>query len=358
MHVPLLIRFPEKYSGLAPSAAGKTVNRLVNFADFAPTMLSLAGIDSVPTFMRGHAFLGPLDDARREFVFGHRDRVDEIIDMARSVRSKNYLYIRNYMPHLGYNQQSAWIDQGEVRKDFYALAESGNATAAQAQYLRQSRPREELYDCNADPMNLENLANSPPHRTILEHMRDAGRARMRVEKDLGLVPEIELWRQSKGTTPYAWARTEAFNARLVLRAAELVGTDDFSAIAEALNHPNASVRYWAVVSCRAAPSNLPANLEPRLLTALTDESLAVRIEAAGAVAHRLANPKGLETLVGLLDQSDQTVVLHATRTIELLGDRAAREPMQKLADRYKDEPGDIAWFIRFSTSGYLNRLEK
>ena len=60
--------------------------------------------------------------------------------------------------------------------------------------------------------------------------------------------------------------------------------------------------------------------------------------------------------MGLLEHADQTVVLHAARTVELLADPSAREAMQKLADRYADEPGDLAWFIRFSTTGYLSRL--
>ncbi len=183
MHVPLLIRFPAKYQHLAPTAAAESIDRLVCFEDFAPTVLSLAGIDSVPDFMRGQAFLGPLNTPEREYTFGHRDRVDEIIDMARSVRSKDYLYIRNFMPHLGYNQQSAWIDQGEVRRDFYALADSGDATPAQAQYLNPRRPREELYDCVADPLNLNNLAASAEFQpTLLEDAKGSQKSLGRIER--------------------------------------------------------------------------------------------------------------------------------------------------------------------------------
>ena len=356
MHVPLLIRFPEKYRTFAPSAAGKTVDRLVNFEDFAPTVLSLAGITSIPEFMRGHAFLGPRDRVRREFVFGHRDRVDEIVDMARSVRSKEYLYIRNFMPHLGYNQQSAWIDQGEIRKDFYALAESGIATPAQSQYLNHFRPREELYDCGNDPLNLNNLATSADHQSVLASMRNALRTQIVESRDLGFVPEIELWQLTRGTTPIEWAKTDAFDIESLLAAANLVGTAEFDAMGRALDDPNASVRYWGAVSCRAANS-LPDKIAERLLVALNDESFAVRIEAANAVAHHTQNASGLDTLVTLLQQTDQTVVLHAARAIELLGNPSTREPMQRLADRYQDEPGDIAWFIRFSTSGYLSRLK-
>ena len=57
------------------------------------------------------------------------DRVDEVHDLARSVRGKRYLYIRNYMPDLGYNQPTAWPDQGEIRHEFYRLADRKNDDA-------------------------------------------------------------------------------------------------------------------------------------------------------------------------------------------------------------------------------------
>ena len=64
-----------------------------------------------------------------------------------------------------------------------------------------------------------------------------------------------------------------------------------------------------------------------------------------------------QVLVGLLSNADQTAILYAARTIELLADPSMRQPMQKLADQFAEEPGDMAWFIRFSTSGYLSRVK-
>jgi N-sulfoglucosamine sulfohydrolase len=301
--------------------------------------------------MRGKSFL---PSSGRRYIFGHRDRVDEMMDMARSVRSKDFLYIRNFMPHLGYNQQSAWIDQGEVRKDFYALAKSGSANAAQSQYLNPTRPREELYDCNADPLNLINLAKSDQHARTLQQVRKVLRNEMLNSRDLGLVPEIELWRQTKGTTPYQWGKTDAFDAAAILDAADLVGTDDFPAIGQSLSSGNASVRYWAAVSCTAA-DHLTDAMQQQLRIASKDESIAVRIESANALARHTQNRAAIDTLIGLFDNQDETVVLHAARAIELLGDPSTKPAVQRLADRFIDEPSDMAWFIRFTTSGYLNR---
>ncbi len=354
MHVPLLIRFPTKYARLRTTEPGGTTSRLVTFEDFGPTALSLVGLD-LPAYMRGQPFLGPLANAPRTYAFGHRDRVDEIIDMSRSVRSKQYLYIRNYMPHLGWNQQSAWIDQGEVRKDFYALADSGEATPAQAQYLNPRRPREELYDCQADPNNLTNLAGSSEHHAILEEMREALRRQLVESRDLGFVPEIELWRRTADTTPWEWARQADWKIDSVISAAEWVGTNAIAEINHCLKSEDAAIRYWGAVACSAATESLSEASSQLLELALADRSVAVQIEAANALARHGHPEASYQKLVELIQHDDETVVLHAARTIELLGQPAYLEPMQQLADRFAEKPSDLAWFVRFTTSGYLSR---
>ncbi len=55
LHVPLLVRFPEKWRHLAPAGPGERVGRLVSFVDFPPTVLKLAGI-KVPSYMQGIPF--------------------------------------------------------------------------------------------------------------------------------------------------------------------------------------------------------------------------------------------------------------------------------------------------------------
>ena len=362
MHVPLLIRFPDKYQHLAPCEPGETTDRLVSFEDFGPTVLSLAGISGLPDFMRGKPFLGSLAGEPRAYVYGHRDRVDEIMDCARSIRSKRYLYIRNFMPHLGYHQPSAWVDQGEVKDDFYALAaDSGSASAAQWQFLGPTRPREELYDCESDPMNLNNLAESPEHRATVNLFRSRLRRELIASSDLGFVPEIELWKQAAGTTPRGAAAARRFDVSRLMDAAELVGGDDFEAIEIALADQDPCVRYWAAVACSASAS-LPSGLANRLRELFSDPSEAVRIEAAGAIAQHLGDQHlgdqaAFDTLLEITAGSNETTILHAARKLELLANPRQREQIQALANRFADAPGDVAWCIRFTTSAYLRRVK-
>src|SRR5947207_15982331 len=56
-HVPLIVYFPPKWRHLAPAAPGAHVSHPVSFVDFAPTVLSLAGV-KIPEYMQGRAFAG------------------------------------------------------------------------------------------------------------------------------------------------------------------------------------------------------------------------------------------------------------------------------------------------------------
>ncbi|MFN4180590.1 MAG: sulfatase, partial [Armatimonadota bacterium] len=82
IHVPLIIRIPEKFRKWAypddPDRIkpGSVIDDLIAFVDFAPTMLSLAGIP-IPEHMQGQVFLGPQKSPPRKFVYAARDRMDE-----------------------------------------------------------------------------------------------------------------------------------------------------------------------------------------------------------------------------------------------------------------------------------------
>ena len=357
MKIPLLIRFPESLQSVAPTQPGETTDRLVTFEDFGPTVLSLTGLQPSPD-MLGQPFLGEHAAKPREFVFGHRDRVDEILDMARSIRDAQFLYVRNFMPHLGYNQQSAWIDQGEIRRDFYTAADSDQLTPAQAHFLSPTRAVEELYDCQSDPFNLTNLADDPERKATLTRMRAQLKKEMLESRDLGLIPELELMQLTKNMTPWQLSRhTDQLDLSTLFEAADLVGQNQSEAVSQLLGSENASERYWGMVALTAR-LNLSRSQHEALQTGLKDPSVAVRIQAADGLARHGSADEALPVLVALLSHENLTVILHAARTIELMGDNAAsvRNDIQKLFDRFEDEPGDAAWFIRFTATGFLSRV--
>jgi len=345
LQVPLLIRFPEKYRAFAPAPPGSTVGRLVSFVDFAPTVLALAGIPR-PAVMQGQVFLGSAAAAPRTHVYGARDRVDEAYDLSRSVRDDRWLYIRNFMPQRSANQPSAYSDQAEIRREITRLAAEGKLEGPALAYGGPRRPLEELYDSELDPFQVRNLAGDSAQAGRLAYLRGRMAAWIEDSGDVGFLPESEAWTRAAGG-PLLGASIP--RGRL-LAAAGLVGTRRVPEMLSALADGDASVRAWGAIALGAMQPLPPEGRAP-LEKALADPSAAVRIEAAGALG-------SVAPLAKELEGPDLTVVLHAARTLELMGEgaRPARTALIALAARVKDAKGDLAMFVGFSTGALLEKL--
>jgi len=362
LHVPLLIRFPKKYRHLAPAAPGATVDRLVSFVDFPATMLSMLDIP-IPQYMQGQAFLGRAAAEPRQYIYGARDRVDEAFDMARAVRDQRYLYVRNYMPHLSYNQPEGYSDQAEVRREITRLAAEGKLNDVQLAYAGPTRASEELYDTLADPHQINNLASSPEHQEMLDRMRQAHRRWVLKTRDLGFLPEADAWRRSAGTTPYAIARQPGmFPLPRIAAAAQWVGTPEAMARQVVLlADPDPAVRYWAAVGLRAQ-GRTAAEAREALIAALDDPSPTVQIEVAGVLAALEGSAAALDVLTGALESENDNVALHAARTLQLLNERArpalpAMEAALRAAQPPRRAP-DFAMFLRFALEPAVKRLSE
>ena len=371
MQVPLMIRFPEKWKKIAPAKAGQTIDRLVAFVDFGPTVLSLTET-AIPKYMQGKPFLGPKNSKARKYVYGHRDRVDEVRDLARSVRDKDFLYIRNYMPHLGYNQPTAWPDLGEIRHEFYRLANSEKMTSAQWHFAGPSRPLEELYDCRKDPQNLKNLAQSSEHKKILHRLRKEQSKHAGKTHDLGYLPEYEAWQAFEGSSGWDVGQSGKIDLKPVRKAASGVGSASEKALLANLQSQNELVRYWGAVGFAAHKGKLSEKAGLALRKALKDTSPSVRIEAANALALKGETTPSLPLLIKELEHKNLIVVTHAARTIELLGSKAkdavpAMQACLKRAHKIRPPdlspvivlPGDedMAMFVGFSCQAFLDKMQ-
>jgi uncharacterized sulfatase len=194
IRAPLLIRVPENWRSYvggnraAELRSGTVNDELIAFVDFAPTVLSLAGVE-VPKHMQGQAFLGPNRAKPREYVFAARDRMDERYDVIRAVRDRRYKYIRNFMPHLPYAQPIAYMDLMPTMREWRRLNAEGRLQGAPSLFFRATKPVEELYDTQTDPHEVHNLANNPAQAAKLAELREKLRAWMLETGDLGLIPE-------------------------------------------------------------------------------------------------------------------------------------------------------------------------
>jgi arylsulfatase A-like enzyme len=188
LNIPLIIRWPNH---LKP---GSVNNELISSIDFGPTVLSLAGV-KIPVHMQGQAFLGNQKKEPRSYVFAARDRVDESYDMIRSVRNKDYLYIRNFYPNEPYHIWIPYLNRMPIMQEVMRLDAEGRLNAYQKKWMANNRPPEELYDVNADPYQLTNLADDPKYREVLEEMRIQQKKWAMETGDMGYLNEPEMIEQ-------------------------------------------------------------------------------------------------------------------------------------------------------------------
>jgi arylsulfatase A-like enzyme len=186
IHVPLIIRFPHKKD------AGTINNDLVSFVDFAPTMLSLAGLP-IPAYMQGRAFLGSQKSVvPRKYVFAARDRMDSEYDMVRAVRDKRYEYIRNFHPELPYIQDIEYRKQMDLMQELLRFEKEGKLNAVQQLWFRKTKPAEELYDVKSDPFELHDLAGDSAYSEKRKELRAQLDRWMEYCGDKGFISEKEL----------------------------------------------------------------------------------------------------------------------------------------------------------------------
>ncbi len=186
IHVPLIIRWPGRIKG------GEVCEDLVSCVDFAPTVLSIAGA-AIPAYMQGRAFLGEQKGKTRKYIFAGRERMDaKSDDHIRCVRDRRYKYIRNFMPEKPYAQPIPYRDKMPIMKEWRRLNAEGKLTGPQRLFFRETKPSEELYDVVSDPHEINNLAESPAHREVIERMRGVLDGWIKKTGDLGGIPEDEL----------------------------------------------------------------------------------------------------------------------------------------------------------------------
>ena len=197
LKVPFLVRFPD----------GKTssrVDELISFVDLAPTVLSLAGIP-IPEHLQGNAFLGNQStDLHRDYVFGSGDRFDEYPDRIRTVRDKNFLYVKNFYPELPSYKDVSYRKNMNMMNTLLELRDEGNLQGPTAQWFAPDKRSEELYDVVADPHNMHNLINDPIHADKVTEMRGALDNWLIQVGDMGREPELQLVNEMwpGGTQPY------------------------------------------------------------------------------------------------------------------------------------------------------------
>ena len=87
--------------------------------------------------------------------------LDERYDLVRTVRDRRYRYIRNYRPDLPWGMHVQYMFQQAGYRAWERLYKAGKLNEVQRRFWGE-KPAEELYDLQADPDEVNNLAAFRP----------------------------------------------------------------------------------------------------------------------------------------------------------------------------------------------------
>jgi uncharacterized sulfatase len=343
LHVPLIVHIPEAFAHLRPPEyeAGGVSERLVAFIDFAPTMLSLAGIEP-PAWMQGHAFLGEYISDPPRYLHGFRGRMDERLDLVRSVTDGRYVYLRNYMPHRSQGQHVSYQFETPTTAEWRKLYEAGKTNRAQSIFWERPKAAEELYDLRSDRDEVVNLAGSAAHKETLERMRRAQQSHAAEIIDVGFVPEGMRFELAGDQSFYSWARSSGgYDFAAVCEAAEQASRVELATAAEVasgLGSKDPAVRYWAAIGLLVRGEAAVAEHAVALRDRLGDDFPEVRVTAARALMRHAGGARERAALEQLVADADARTagVFGAVLALDALG--AYEGSLQSFAEAIETLP--------------------
>lgn len=166
IRTPFIVRWSGQ---VKPGVCGK----LVSAVDLAPTILGLAGAKPGASFVGKNFRTLFTDPSRtvREFIFAEHNWHDYEA-RSRAVRSERFKLIRNDYRDLP-NTPPADAVRSPTFAEMQRLRDAGKLTPPLRACFVKPLPREELYDLDADPHELTNLAADAKHADTLIKLRRA-----------------------------------------------------------------------------------------------------------------------------------------------------------------------------------------
>lgn len=179
VRVPLAICWKKLIPG------GRILDDFVSLTDLAPTFLEAADV-TPPKCMTGKSLLKILTSSKsgrvepdRDCVFTARERhawcrIEGKGYPSRMIRTKEFLYIRNYEP----DRWPAGISRMVTNEGQYGDVDASPTKTYMLEHKEDARgrklfelafgkrPAEELYDCRKDPYQTHNIADDPAYKAV------------------------------------------------------------------------------------------------------------------------------------------------------------------------------------------------
>ncbi|RMD84489.1 MAG: sulfatase, partial [Lentisphaerae bacterium] len=228
--VTLAARWP----GKIPS--GRIVDDFINLMDLAPTFLEAAGVEPpagiparslMPLLCSEHS--GQIDPTRTYVVTGRerhvaRAREGNLPYPQRAIRTKDFLYIRNFAPDRWPMGDPANLDDPNtvpppyevLANDTFIAYPDLDASPSKAWLIHHRaeqrvkdlfelgfglRPLEELYDLRVDPHYMHNVADDPAYQQTKEQLWQQLKSELEKNEDPRLVESPCRFERSPFTDP-------------------------------------------------------------------------------------------------------------------------------------------------------------
>lgn len=337
LHVPLIVHVPKKFQHLTGGDLRVSErNELVSYVDLPPTVLKMAGISIPKNFQGQPLFSSP----QRKYIFGARDRADDMYDLSRAVFDGRYLYIRNYLPYLIPMQEGIIMSpyRKESHKELYRVHRAGQDTE-QSRKLWDPRPFEELYDIQNDPQELHNLAKEKQLDKMKTRLATRLRAWIIETRDSAFMTEPEMHRRAivDDSTPYDILQNKQYDIKGVLAAAEQASLPG-SVLIPASDDP--LVTFWAIQQ-RIMRDDKSKETIAFLRSQLANKNPTVRTTAAETLARIGQGNLAVPAFKTLLSEREPNLLLYVARSVAISFDdvRPLEREVRQARERMLAPPG-------------------
>lgn len=194
----------------------EVVDDIVSTIDITASILDLAG-SSLADSMKARPLFGEQKGPERVYFYSARDGWDEVNECMRSITTKRYKYIKNYLPDLPWDRDHAYLDFHRPAVHIMRSMKAEKQLSRNSRlFFADSKPEEELYDLQEDPHELVNLAQDDTFQDVLTQMRAHMSDWQQNNQDTGLedlgqrqlnsskAPTVRNWLQSNH--PEEWQK--------------------------------------------------------------------------------------------------------------------------------------------------------
>ncbi len=332
LQVAMVVHVPKNWRHLAPAEPGTRIDGVVQFVDLSATVLNLAGIE-IPARIDGRPFLGKgvgLEELNsRDTSLGYANRMDEKSDMVRSLQKGRYHYIRSYQPYMAELQYVSYRYKQAALEEWKELFAEGKLNEARSGFFKP-RAAEMLFDTEADPHEINNLANDPAFGDVLRAMRKGFQTRFKNLPDSGFFPETYLVAEA-GNDWYTYARKNQERIGELMDIADLQlgsAAEAEPAVKKALESDDEVKRYWGLLVCSTLEIKSEGVIEMAKRLVASDSSRLNRSKAAeylGIIEAADPMPVLSELLNTSTDDLEAATILESVVTVQDRG-RYAFDP--------------------------------